>query len=164
MWVFLGAYAEARSNHEENRVTGFVPAGVMMINANVGGPFHIFTLAICYVSPCLYTDIRRPGYAVTIASFVVCIIALFCFIITLAMARVGPSSRNFLVQALCLLICTLWLLGSVIAYTVVFATRSADVTASLYGIPIPQSIINQFLQQHGINVQYRHIHYRECFS
>lgn len=55
VWVLLtGASAEAKSNHEENRVTGFVPAA-LTIDTNVGGPFHVFPF-----SPlCISSLVRR---------------------------------------------------------------------------------------------------------
>lgn len=53
VWVLLtGASAEAKSNHEENRVTSFVPAA-LTIDTDVGGPFRVFSLqSVMYLLAC----------------------------------------------------------------------------------------------------------------
>lgn len=51
-FLLTGASAEAKSDHEENRVTGFVPAA-LTIDTDVGGPFHVFSLqSVMYLLAC----------------------------------------------------------------------------------------------------------------
>jgi hypothetical protein len=58
---------------------------------------------------------------------------------------------------------TVWLFASLVAFTVIFANRSAQVAASLGGIPIPDSLVQTIIAGLGATTRYKDINYREPF-
>jgi len=50
---------------------------------------------------------------------------------------------------------SLWLLSVTIAFTVIFATKSARVSASLGGVQLSQAIINAQARAHGVSPVYK---------
>ena len=56
---------------------------------------------------------------------------------------------------------SLWLLSLTIAFTVIFATKSARVSATLGGVQLPQSIVDAQAQALGVSPIYKDQSYRE---
>lgn len=59
---------------------------------------------------------------------------------------------------------SLWLLSVTIAFTVIFATKSARVSASIGGVQLPQSIIDAQARALGVSPVYKDQSYRESQS
>ena len=56
---------------------------------------------------------------------------------------------------------SLWLLSVTIAFTVIFATKSARATASLGGLQLPQSLVDAEARALGVSPVYKDQSYRE---
>ncbi|KAG2135257.1 hypothetical protein DEU56DRAFT_807468 [Suillus clintonianus] len=68
---------------------------------------------------------------------------------------IGRKRRLLYLQAYLMLFGALWLLATVIACDVLFATRSTKITATLDGFALPQSDIQQMEQEIGVSPEYR---------
>lgn len=69
--------------------------------------------------------------------------------------------RSFLrLQAFLMLFGALWVLATVIACDVLFATRSTKITATLDGVAVPQSVVEQIEQEIGVSPVYKNKWYR----
>jgi hypothetical protein len=55
----------------------------------------------------------------------------------------------------------IWLLPTTIAFTVVFATKAAKISASIGGVSLPQAIIEAQEKAFGLTPVYKHKIYRE---
>lgn len=73
-------------------------------------------------------------------------------------------SKLLVILSSLLAFCSLWLLAVTIAFTVIFATKSARVSASLNGLQLPQSIINAQAHALGVSPVYKDQSYRELHS
>jgi len=91
------------------------------------------------------------------------VIAAVCALLT-ALSLVSTVSQIFSfgkkrfylrLQAYLMLFGALWLLATVIACDVIFATRSTKVTVTLGGIVVPQSSIQPIQQAIGISPEYK---------
>jgi hypothetical protein len=70
------------------------------------------------------------------------------------MSSFGRKQRVLHFQAFLMLFGALWLLATVIACDVLFATRSTKITATLNGSAVPQSSIQQMEQNIGVSPEY----------
>ena len=106
-----------------------------------------------------YTDVFKAG-AVILA---VCLVIFVITSLYLAMLLIRPASLNhsrfIAIQAGTLAFFATWLFAVLVPYTHFVRTRSAIITASIGGQPLPQSIINSLVQsvgrQSGLTPRYR---------
>ena len=106
-----------------------------------------------------YTDVFKAG-AVILA---VCLVIFVITSLYLAMLLIHPASFNhsrfIAIQAGTLAFFATWLFAVLVPYTHFVRTRSAIITASIGGQPLPQSIINSLVQsvgrQSGLTPRYR---------
>lgn len=75
--------------------------------------------------------------------------------------RSKTSPKVFTIIGSLLAFTSLWLLSVTIAFTVIFATKSARVTASLGGIQLPQAIVDAQARALGVSPLYKDQSYRE---
>jgi hypothetical protein len=68
---------------------------------------------------------------------------------------IGKKRPYLHLQAYLMLFGALWLLAIVTACDILYATRSSKITATVGGIPVPQSFIQQIQQAIGISPQYK---------
>jgi hypothetical protein len=107
----------------------------------------------------LWPDITITG-KVSIA--VQALIGLLAVVSALAVFfRSKTRPKFFVILGSLLAFASLWLLSLTIAFTVIFATKSAHVSASFHGIPVPQSVINAQAQALGVSPVYKDQSYRE---
>ncbi|KAG2117035.1 uncharacterized protein F5147DRAFT_768424 [Suillus discolor] len=69
-------------------------------------------------------------------------------------SSIGRKQRLLRLQAFLILFGALWLLATVIACDVLFATGSTKITATVGGVALPQSDIQQFEQSIGVSPEY----------
>ncbi|KAG1789027.1 uncharacterized protein HD556DRAFT_1495438 [Suillus plorans] len=69
-------------------------------------------------------------------------------------SSIGRKQRLVRLQVFLILFGALWLLATVIACDVLFATRSTKITATLNGVALSQSVIQQFEQSIGVSPEY----------
>jgi len=69
--------------------------------------------------------------------------------------RSKTRPKFFIVLGSLLAFASLWLLSVTIAFTVIFATKSARVSASIGGVQLPQSIINAQARALGVSPVYK---------
>jgi len=133
----VGLNALIKSNQEKTRLRKSVPAPAeVTINTN---------------------DVLRTGIVLTVAGAVIAVVCSF-FILILFIAR-RTAVRTFVAQSFILAFCATWLLATLIPFTYYFATRSAKVTASIGGIPLPDSIVKGAEEALGSTSVYRKIPY-----
>ncbi|KAG1855172.1 hypothetical protein DFJ58DRAFT_786519 [Suillus subalutaceus] len=70
-------------------------------------------------------------------------------------SSIGRKQRLLHLQAFLMLFGALWLLATVIACDVIFATRSTKITATFDGVAVSQSVIQQMEQTIGVSPEYR---------
>jgi hypothetical protein len=106
-----------------------------------------------------FSDVFHSGAIVTAVS---ALIALFSFIFIIHVLAVPSGSRlarALRVHGAVLAFCGVWLFASIVPFTFYFATRTAKVTASLNGIQLPSSLVNQAEQALGTTSVYKKISY-----
>ncbi|KAF5354186.1 hypothetical protein D9756_006919 [Leucocoprinus leucothites] len=107
----------------------------------------------------MHTDVFKTGAIIT----AVCIVIFVLTSVYLAILLIRPTSftrpRIIAIQGGILAFFAAWLFAALVPYTHFFRTRSAGISASLGGRPIPQSIlqplINSIERQTGITPRYR---------
>lgn len=117
---------------------------------------------------CAYTTMTHHNNDTDVfkAGAVILAVCLVIFVITslyLAMLLIRPASLNhsrfIAIQAGTLAFFATWLFAVLVPYTHFVRTRSAIITASIGGQPLPQSIINSLVQsvgrQSGLTPRYR---------
>lgn len=67
---------------------------------------------------------------------------------------IGRKQRLVRLQVFLILFGALWLLATVIACDVLFATRSTNITATFDGVALSQSVIQQLEQSIGVSPEY----------
>lgn len=95
---------------------------------------------------------------VTTVSALIAVLSFF-FILYIIVRSNSNLARAYRIQAALLAFCTVWLFATLIPFDYYFANRSARVTASLNGIQLPSSLINQAEQALGTTAVYRKIGY-----
>jgi len=135
----VGLNALIKSNQEQTRLKKLVAPTVVTIDVH---------------------DVFRSGIVLTTVS---ALIALVCFLSILHLL-VAPSSctnpaKALRIQAAILTFCGVWLFATIIPFTSFFATRSAKVTASLDGLQLPSSLVNQAERSLGTTSVYKKIGY-----
>jgi hypothetical protein len=75
--------------------------------------------------------------------------------------RSKTRPKFFIILGSLLAFASLWLLSVTIAFTVIFATKSARVSASIGGVQLPQSIISAQARALGVSPVYKDQPYRE---
>ncbi|KAG1732879.1 uncharacterized protein EDB91DRAFT_658868 [Suillus paluster] len=68
---------------------------------------------------------------------------------------IGKKQRPLRLQGCLMLFGALWLLATVIACDVLFVIRSTKITATVGGVAVPQSVIQQMVQDIGVSPEYR---------
>ncbi|RDB16463.1 hypothetical protein Hypma_002817 [Hypsizygus marmoreus] len=104
-------------------------------------------------------DVFHSGVVLTT---VAALIAVLCTIFTLLLvlpSTKGLAKRSLRIQSFILAFCATWLFACAVAYTVIFATRNAKVSASIGGIELPPALVEQAEQVLGSTRIYRHIDY-----
>ncbi|KAI0683271.1 hypothetical protein BC835DRAFT_1216869, partial [Cytidiella melzeri] len=128
----VGINALVKFHDQQHDLTKAAPAGsTVTVNAN---------------------DVLDSGYNVTVVCGVLALLAALSLIPALA-------ARFLRIVSFLIGFFTLWLFASLVAFTHFFATRSAKVTATLDGVPIPSSLVQTIVASLGATTQYKHIHY-----
>jgi len=98
-------------------------------------------------------DITNTGSVSIAAQAVIGALVTAAALAVLFRSKTRP--RIFTIIASLLAFTSLWLLGSTIAFTVIFATKSARATASLGGVQLPQSLIDAQARALGVSPRYK---------
>ncbi|KAJ8594348.1 hypothetical protein M405DRAFT_917692 [Rhizopogon salebrosus TDB-379] len=126
--------ALVKSNQESSYVKSVVPGGTV-VDLNYHDVYSVCAVigAVC---------------ALLIA---VSLLSIFSQIFS-----IGVKRRSFLrLQAFLMLFGALWVLATVIACDVLFTTRSTKITATLDGVAVPQSVVEQIEQEIGVSPVYK---------
>ncbi len=100
------------------------------------------------------SDVLDSGYNVTVMCGLLALLS--------ALALLPALSARFLkVFAGLIAFFTLWLFASLVAFTTFFANRSAKVTATLGGFPVPDNVVQSIIASLGATTEYKHVDYRE---
>jgi len=99
-------------------------------------------------------DILTTG-KVSIAIHALLILLSLLTLAALSITRFS-SPKTFLLLAALLGFSAIWLLATTIAFTVIFATKAAKISASLGGVPLPQAIIEAQEKAFGLTPVYKH--------
>jgi hypothetical protein len=91
---------------------------------------------------------------VSIAIHAVLLVLSLAALLKVSVARFS-SSKGSLPLALAIGFCSVWLLATTIAFTVIFASKSAKVSATQNGITVPQSIVSSLASALGLSPQYK---------
>jgi len=125
--------ALVKSNHESSYVKSAVPGGTV-VDIN----YHdIYSVCAVIAAACaLLTALS--------------LVSIFSQIFSIGLKRPFLRLQTFL-----MLFGALWLLATVIACDVLFATRSTKITATLNGVTVPQSVVQQIEQEIGVSPVYK---------
>jgi len=109
----------------------------------------------------------RPDITITgrVSAAVQALIILFTTLSAFAVFyRSRTRPKHFTILGSLLAFTSLWLLSVTIAFTVIFATKSARVSASIGGVQLPQSIIDAQARALGVSPIYKDQSYRQSQS
>ncbi|KAG6864067.1 hypothetical protein C0991_000419 [Blastosporella zonata] len=133
----VGLNALIKSNQEKSRFKKLVPPPTKItINTN---------------------DVFKSGVVLTTVG---ALIAVLCSIFLLVLF-VSPrlSVRSLRIQSLILAFCATWLFATQVPFTDFFANRSAQVSATIGGVKLPDSIVQTTAQALGSTSVYNEIGY-----
>lgn len=144
------------SNDQVDNLRAVIPRGTVLdVNREGKVILDISHLRHSSLSP----DIINTG-RVSIA-----VQALIITLVTLSACAVLFRSKTrpkfFTILGSLLAFTSLWLLSVTIAFTVIFATKSARVSASLGGVQLPQSVIDAQARALGVSPVYKDQSYRK---
>lgn len=104
-------------------------------------------------------DITTTGEVSTaVQAFIIALVTLSALAIVFR-SRTRP--KFFVILGSLLAFASVWLLAVTIAFTVIFATRSARVSATLGGVQLPQSVIDTQSRALGVSPIYKKQSYRK---
>jgi len=98
-------------------------------------------------------DITITGKVSTAVQALVILLATLSALAVFFRSRTRP--KFFTILGSLLAFTSLWLLSVTIAFTVIFATKSARVSASLGGVQLPQSVIDSQARALGVSPIYK---------
>lgn len=110
------------------------------------------------------TDVFRSGVVLTTVAALIAVLCSTFFLMYFLPFTRGTMARSLRVQSFILAFCGLWLFAALVPFTVFFATRSAQVTASIGGIQLPPQAVQQAEMALGSTSVYRRIGYRKLIS
>lgn len=145
------------SNDQVKHLQAAVPRGTVL-NINRDGGLSRSHFRLFHHSP-FFTDITTAGQvstavqALTIAFITLSALAIFY--------RSKTRPKFFTILGSLLAFASLWLLSVTIAFTVIFATKSARVSASIGGMQLSQSVIDAQARALGVSPIYKDQPYRE---
>ena len=113
----------------------------------------------CYLSsvvPDNLSDILGAGISATAAATFAGLVS-FHFIVVAAIRRTtaAPSRRVLRLEASLLAFSAMWMIASLIPYTVFFATRRATVTAFAGRVPVPAATVEETMKSLHASPFYR---------
>ncbi|KAG6910345.1 hypothetical protein DXG01_011414 [Tephrocybe rancida] len=102
-------------------------------------------------------DVFNSGVVLTTVG---ALIAVFCSIFVLMLFTTRRLAvRSLRIQALILAFCATWLFATLIPFTDFFANRSAQITASIGGVQLPDSLVKASEKALGTTSVYKEIGY-----
>ncbi|KAJ3799863.1 hypothetical protein GGU11DRAFT_465294 [Lentinula aff. detonsa] len=111
-------------------------------------------------------DVFHSGVVITTVSALIALLTLIYMISLLLSHRKTHTSRFTRLsdrllpfEWMSLAFCAIWLFATQIPFTHFFATRSAQVTASVGNVPVPPGLVQIVENQLGFTPVYRHISY-----
>ncbi|KAG6332669.1 hypothetical protein ID866_6423 [Astraeus odoratus] len=99
------------------------------------------------------TDIFDVGAVLTAGCGLLAVLSALYFVFT--WFAFGNSSTSLRIQSCTLFFCAVWLFATLVPFDLFFATRQASVSATLDGITVSQSIIQNIEEALGISPVYR---------
>lgn len=104
-------------------------------------------------------DVFKSGVVLTTVAALIAVLS-FLYILMLCFTQ-KLAARTLRVQSLSLAFCATWQFATLIPFTDFFANRSAQVSASIGGVALPPSLIQQAEQALGANPVYHKVGYRK---
>ena len=152
-------HAFIASNDQVDHLRAVIPRGtVLNVNRDGGSTLNtFFSTLVTHTS--LPPDITTTGKVSTAVHGL--IIALVTVAAYAVFNRSKTRPKFFAILGSLFAFTSLWLLSLTIAFTVIFATKSARVSASLGGVQLPQSIIDAQSRALGVSPIYKDQSYRE---
>ncbi|KAG5640136.1 hypothetical protein DXG03_000953 [Asterophora parasitica] len=102
-------------------------------------------------------DVLKVGIALAVVSALIS--GLCSTLIGVIFFARAYAARSFRAQSLLLFLCSLALLGTLIPFTYFFATRSAQVSASIGGIKLPDAVVKAAEKALGSTSVYKDVPY-----
>ena len=150
-------HAFVASNDQVKNLKAAVPRGTVLdINRHgelISGSFHP---PLC---SSFFPDITTTGQVSTAVQALVIALTTASALAILFRSKTRP--KYFTILGSLLAFASLCLLSVMIAFTVIFATKSARVSASIGGIQLSQSVINSQARALGVSPVYKDQSYRE---
>ncbi|GLB40874.1 hypothetical protein LshimejAT787_0900890 [Lyophyllum shimeji] len=106
-------------------------------------------------------DVFQSGVVLTVVGALIAVLSslsLLSLLVPHSPTR-RLSARSLRLQSFLLAFCAAWLFATLVPFTVFFANRSAQVSASVGSVQLPQSIIKQAEQALGTTSVYKRIGY-----
>lgn len=153
-----------KSNQDKRRVKALAPIGTD-VDVNDSGelPFP----PSCPSSQ-QHIDVFKTGAVITAVCLVIFVLTTLYLVILLARPTSFTRPRFIASQGGILAFFAFWLFAALVPYTQFFRTRSAIITATLDGTPIPQSVVQSLVQsqgaQHGLTPVYKDHEYRKLWT
>ncbi|EGN94480.1 hypothetical protein SERLA73DRAFT_188405 [Serpula lacrymans var. lacrymans S7.3] len=102
-------------------------------------------------------DVFHTGVVITTVCALIAVLTFVYLLFTFCSITNRPLGLRL--QAFSLIFCAVWLFATLIPFDVYFANHSAQVTATLGGTQVPQSLIQLLENELGVSAVYKHIYY-----
>ncbi|KAG6830612.1 hypothetical protein H0H87_007555 [Tephrocybe sp. NHM501043] len=151
----VGLNALIKSNQQKSRFKKLVPPPTQLsINTN-GQCFYQLRRIRPLTSD--DEDVFKSGIVLTVVG---ALIAVFCSIFLLMLFTTPRLTiRSLRLQSLILAFCATWLFATLIPFTDFFANRSAQITATVGGVKLPDSVVKATERALGTTSVYKEIGY-----
>jgi hypothetical protein len=156
----LGLNAIIKSNQEKASLKSAAPPPTV-VHIDTNGQFGVYNHLVMYTNYSSSTDIFSAGTSATVAAGLAAL-DIFTYVMQpVLFPKLFSSTRFSRLQPIVLAFLATWLFASLIVFTDFFATRSAQVTATLGGVQLPAQVIAQVEKSLGATPLYRKKHYRK---
>lgn len=161
----LGLYSLIKSNQEKASIRAKAATISRTIHVNIDTQGEL-PAARCLelVIYDFVADVFASGLSATIAAGFISSIALFCLSRAIMRKATQPTRRARLIESALFAFGAVWMVASLIPYTIFVATRSAKVTAFNGSVPIPPALLAQTMKQFHDSPVYHDKSYRTCLA
>lgn len=153
-------HAFVASNDQVKKLKAAVPQGTVLHINRDGEVISTYPSRHLSLISLPLQDIITTGQVSTAVQALIIALSTASVLALLVRSKIRP--KFFAVLGSLLAFASLWLFSVTVAFTVIFATKSARVSASLGGFPLSQATIASEARALGVSPVYKDQSYREC--
>jgi len=155
----LGLNALIKSNDDKKTIMKMAPPPAI-VTINTSGECYFF-VPLRVILNSYIQDIYNAGVAATTAAILIAVASFTFFVAPMLPFTRNIAAKTQRLQGFVFVFTSIFLFSAMIPYMVFFANRSAGVSATIGGVPLPASIIKGVEAQTGVTSVYSKISYCE---